>query len=180
MRFRLVRVGIRLYPAGRRPQPDDLLTMNMTRNLSSVALAIAGVCIFSSCTALTPALAENANPLPCVKAPETWDISSIEKGKASWYSIRTNRGTATASGQKLCEKSSTAAHKTLPMGSVVRVVNLANGKSEIVTINDRGPFIKGRIIDVTIGVAERLGFASRGVVPVKVEVLQKPDVPAAG
>jgi rare lipoprotein A len=57
------------------------------------------------------------------------------------------------------------------MGTKVRVTNQANGKSEIVTINDRGPFIRGRVIDVTIGTAERLGFRTRGVVPVKVEVL---------
>ncbi len=56
------------------------------------------------------------------------------------------------------------------MGTKVRVTNLANQKSEIVTINDRGPFTKGRIIDVTIGTAEKLGFVKRGIVPVKVEV----------
>jgi rare lipoprotein A len=60
------------------------------------------------------------------------------------------------------------------MGTKVRVINLANGKSEVVTINDRGPYTHGRVIDVTIGVAERLGFVSRGVIPVKVEVLAKP------
>ncbi|NJM37152.1 MAG: hypothetical protein HC845_04360 [Akkermansiaceae bacterium] len=59
------------------------------------------------------------------------------------------------------------------MGTKVRVTNQVNGKSEILTINDRGPYIKGRIIDVTIGAAERLGFAKRGVVPVRVEVLGK-------
>jgi rare lipoprotein A len=64
------------------------------------------------------------------------------------------------------------------MGTKVRVTNEANGKSEVVTINDRGPFIKGRIIDVTIGSAERLGFRQRGVVPVKVEVLGHADTSA--
>ena len=57
------------------------------------------------------------------------------------------------------------------MGTKVRVTNKANGKSEVVTIIDRGPYIRGRIIDLTIGSAERLGFRQRGVVPVKVEVL---------
>jgi rare lipoprotein A len=99
-------------------------------------------------------------------------VAAVEHGKASWYSIATNFGTKTASGQKLCNLKPTAAHKTLPMGTKVRVTNQANGKSEIVTINDRGPYIKGRIIDVTIGTAERLGFRQRGVVPVKVEVLK--------
>lgn len=92
---------------------------------------------------------------------------------ASWYSIKTNYGTKTASGQRLCNKAPTAAHKTLPMGTKVRVINLKNNKSEVVTINDRGPFIKGRIIDVTIGTAEKLGFVKNGVIPVKVEVLSR-------
>lgn len=60
------------------------------------------------------------------------------------------------------------------MGTMVRVTNLNNNKSEIVRINDRGPYIKGRIIDVSIGTAEKLGFVNRGVVPTKVEVLHKP------
>jgi len=108
---------------------------------------------------------------------ETWKISKIEKGKASWYSIRCNGGTCTASGERLRNEAPTAAHKKLPMGTKVRVTNLVNGKSEIVTINDRGPYIRGRIIDVTIGVAKRLDFIRRGVVPVKLEVLEpaKPD-----
>jgi rare lipoprotein A len=63
------------------------------------------------------------------------------------------------------------------MGTKVRVTNLANEKSEIVTINDRGPYTKGRVIDVTIGTAEKLGFVQRGVVPVKVEVLSKIEEP---
>jgi rare lipoprotein A len=102
-------------------------------------------------------------------------VKATEEGKASWYSIKTNRGTKTASGQKLCNHAPTAAHKTLPMGTKVRVINLANNKSEVVTINDRGPFKKGRVIDVTIGTAEKLGFVQRGIVPVRVEVLSHKD-----
>jgi rare lipoprotein A len=61
------------------------------------------------------------------------------------------------------------------MGTKVRVTNLDNGKSEVVRINDRGPYTKGRVIDVTEGVASRLGFMSRGIAAVKVEVLAKPE-----
>jgi rare lipoprotein A len=104
---------------------------------------------------------------------EHYTVKSVEEGKASWYSIKTNAGTRTASGQKLCNHSPTAAHKTLPMGTKVRVINLANNKSEVVTINDRGPFKKGRVIDVTIGTAEKLGFVKKGIAPVRVEVLSK-------
>jgi len=115
------------------------------------------------------------------KTADSWRIREVQKGKASYYSTRCNGGTHTASGERLRNDALTAAHKTLPMGTKVRVVNLANGKSEIVTINDRGPYIRGRIIDVTIGVAKRLDFLRRGVVPVKVEVLEptKPKKPDA-
>jgi rare lipoprotein A len=143
--------------------------MNLTRNLKSVALAIAGVILIPSC-----ATTGNANSKPRkIPSDPQYAVKTTQHGKASWYSVRTNRGTRTASGQRLSNDAYTAAHKTLPMGTKVRVINEANGKSEIVTINDRGPYTKGRIIDVTIGSAERLGFAQRGVVPVRVEVLGK-------
>ena len=106
---------------------------------------------------------------------DIYHVKAVHHGKASWYSIKTNYGTATASGETLSNNAPTAAHKTLPMGTTVRVINMANNKSEVVTINDRGPYIKGRIIDVTIGTAEKLGFVNRGVVPVKVEVLIKAE-----
>jgi len=141
--------------------------MNTTRNLKSVALAIAGVILFPSC-----ASTGNANPFSTT-ANAHLPVKSVQHGQASWYSVKTNSGSRTASGQRLSNESATAAHKTLPMGTKVRVINETNGKSEVVTITDRGPFTKGRIIDVTIGIAERLGFAHRGVAPVRVEVLGK-------
>jgi len=101
-------------------------------------------------------------------------VKSTQRGKMSWYSVKTNHGTATASGEKFTNSGATAAHKTLKFGTRVRVTNLKNGKSEIVRITDRGPFIKGRIIDVSIGTAKKLGFVNDGVVPCKVEVLRKP------
>lgn len=93
-------------------------------------------------------------------------------GIASWYSIKTNFGRGTASGRPLSNSAYTAAHKKLPFGTKVRVTSLFNGKSEVLRITDRGPYIKGRIIDVTIGSAKRLGFYSRGITKVKVEVLE--------
>ena len=99
-----------------------------------------------------------------------------ETGKASYYSTKCNGGTHTTSGQKLVNSSNTAAHKTLPFGTLVRVTNLKNGRSEVVKITDRGPHIKGRIIDVTVGVAKKLGFINSGVIPVKIEVVGKVKV----
>jgi len=98
-------------------------------------------------------------------------ISKTQTGKASWYSTSCNGGSRTASGIKLKNHEMTAAHKTLPFGSKVRVTNLNNGKSEIVKIIDRGPYVKGRVIDVSVGAAESLGFKGKGVTNVKLEVL---------
>jgi rare lipoprotein A len=84
-------------------------------------------------------------------------------GKASYYGY----GGRTASGGHVGHM--TAAHRSLPFGSRVRVTNLANDRSVIVTINDRGPFVRGRVIDVSVHAAESLGFRSAGVARVKVE-----------
>lgn len=126
-----------------------------------------GSLLLSACADL------NQKPVTPVAKADEWNVRSVQHGKASWYSIKTNYGTRTASGERLENNAYTAAHKTLPMGTKVRVTNLSNGKSEILRITDRGPYIKGRIIDVTIGSAQRLGFYSRGITAVKVEVLDK-------
>lgn len=139
----------------------------MTRTIRSAALAIAGAMLIPSCATQANATGSSA------RAETEWKVTSVQTGKASWYGVRCNGGTRTASGERLTNDAATAAHKTLPMGSKVRVTNLDNGKSEVVRINDRGPYTRGRVIDVTSGVAERLGFLSRGIVSVKVEVLKQ-------
>jgi rare lipoprotein A len=123
---------------------------------------------------MLPSCSTQATASNRIPGATEWKVSSVQHGKASWYGVRCNGGTRTASGERLSNQAATAAHKTLPMGTQVRVTNLNNGKSEVVRINDRGPYSKGRVIDVTEGVAQRLGFYSRGIVPVKVEVLNKP------
>lgn len=85
-------------------------------------------------------------------------------GKASWYSL----GGTTASGEPADPDGLTAAHRTLPFGTLVEVTNLSNGRSVTVRINDRGPFAKGRVIDVTRAAAKELGFIRKGVTRVKV------------
>ena len=87
-------------------------------------------------------------------------------GIASVYSVREG-GTRTASGIKLDDNALTAAHRTLPFGSKVRVTNKKNGQSVVVTITDRGPFVRGRVIDLTPAGARALGF--NGLAPVTVE-----------
>jgi len=79
-------------------------------------------------------------------------------GKASWYAMTS----MTASGERASPNTLTAAHRTLPFGTKVRVTNRRNGRSIVVRINDRGPFVKGRVIDVTKRVASKLGFVNAG------------------
>lgn len=122
--------------------------------------------------AVTTGFLASCETLPSAATPGYRSTGQVYHGKMSWYSVKTNHGTATASGEKFYNASQTAAHKTLPLGTVVKVTNLANNKSEVVRINDRGPYIHGRIIDVSIGVAGKLDFVGRGVVHCKVEVLE--------
>lgn len=94
-------------------------------------------------------------------------FSRKQAGVASVYSFES--GNKTASGQRLNPRALTAAHRTLRFGTKVRVTNLRNGRSVVVTVNDRGPFIRGRIIDLTPAGARVLGFS--GLTKVTVEVL---------
>ncbi|NPA50837.1 MAG: septal ring lytic transglycosylase RlpA family protein [Epsilonproteobacteria bacterium] len=91
-------------------------------------------------------------------------------GIASYYGKKWH-GRTTANGEKLNIYALTAAHKTLPFNTKVRVTNLENNKSIIVRINDRGPYIKGRIIDLTDYAAKELGILEKGIAKVKIEVL---------
>lgn len=95
------------------------------------------------------------------------------KGKASYYHDSLH-GRRTASGERYNRSAMTAAHKRLPLGSKVRVTNVKTGKSIKVKINDRGPFVKGRIIDLSRKAATKLGIIKKGVVDVKVEILSIP------
>ena len=93
-----------------------------------------------------------------------------QRGLASWYGGKFH-GRLTANGERYNMYGRTAAHKTLPFNTYVRVTNLKNGKKTVVRINDRGPFVRGRIIDLTYTAAHSLRMAEDGVVPVKIEAL---------
>jgi rare lipoprotein A (peptidoglycan hydrolase)/cell division protein FtsN len=98
------------------------------------------------------------------------DYQYSEIGLASWYG-KDFHGSLTANGEVFDMNALTAAHKTLPMPSFVRVTNLANGKNLVLRVNDRGPFVPGRIIDVSRKAARILGFSEHGLTQVKVEIL---------
>ena len=95
---------------------------------------------------------------------------TTETGMASFYNDKFE-GRATASGEAFSQSKLTAAHKTLPFKTKIKVTNLANQRSVIVTINDRGPFVEGRILDLSKKAAIKLDFVDKGVVKVQFEVI---------
>jgi peptidoglycan lytic transglycosylase len=105
------------------------------------------------------------------KNHRSWRAKLTQSGKASWYGRRFH-GKPTASGEVFDHRLMTAAHKTFPLGSRARVINLKNGNSVEVTINDRGPFVPGRIIDLSRAAADELGILESGLAQVRIELLQ--------
>ncbi len=101
-------------------------------------------------------------------------FSFEQTGIASWYGPNF-QGKLTANGEKFNTYSLTAAHKSLPLGSIVKVVSLDNGKEVVVRINDRGPFAKNRIIDLSKAAAVQLDFIKRGTARVKVYLIKEGD-----
>ncbi|UII34275.1 septal ring lytic transglycosylase RlpA family protein [Fulvivirga ulvae] len=97
-----------------------------------------------------------------------------EHGKASFYADKFE-GRSTASGEKYRHTKLTAAHRTLPFGTSVKVTNLDNNKSVTVRINDRGPFVKGRVIDLSKSAAQKLNFIRQGTADVKIEIVSVED-----
>jgi rare lipoprotein A len=115
-------------------------------------------------------------PMPSIPVPKLpsalpiKQISATFKGIASWYGYD-GSGPRTATGERFNPEGLTAAHRSLPFGTRVRVTNVRNGRSVVVRINDRGPFIRGRIIDLSAGAARILGMMGSGLAPVRIEVL---------
>jgi len=116
--------------------------------------------VAAACMCVIAAVA-NGSPLP-----------SPQEGLASVYAKHFN-GKSTASGEHYDSRALTAAHRTLPLGTEIRVTNLENGKSVRVRINDRGPHVRGRIVDLSSSAAAALGF-STGVAQVRIEILSPP------
>ena len=98
-------------------------------------------------------------------------LNRIRGGMASWYGPGFH-GRRTANGERFNQYALTAAHKSLPFGTKVKVTNLRNGKSIVVRINDRGPFIRGRVIDLSKGAAQAIGVQSSGVAKVSLDVIR--------
>lgn len=100
--------------------------------------------------------------------PSDGKVAPVSQGMASFYT----EGTETASGEKFNTHELTAAHPTLPFGTHLRVTNVATGRSVTVRVNDRGPYVHGRVVDVSYSAAEALGMVGQGVAKVKLDVVQ--------
>ncbi|MCG7373467.1 MULTISPECIES: septal ring lytic transglycosylase RlpA family protein [Pseudomonas] len=121
-------------------------------------------CLLVGCVACQDKKAEAVPIKEAKQAPKPFE----QKGKASYYSQKFH-GRETASGETFNNNTLVAAHKTLPLGSKVRVTNLENNKQVVVRITDRGPFIRGRIIDLSRAAAKRVDLVENGTGPVKIE-----------
>jgi rare lipoprotein A len=129
----------------------------------AVAVAWGGLALLTGC-GTTPSL--TTGPADVTERGE-------QVGMASFYA-HAHHGRRTASGERYDMHALTAAHRSLPFGTDLRVTNLANGRSVVVRVNDRGPYRKGRVVDVSLAAAKKLGLVKRGVARVKVEVLKDP------
>jgi rare lipoprotein A len=112
-------------------------------------------------------------PIPAAPASIGW----TETGVASWYGVPYD-GRRTASGEVFDMRAMTAAHRTLPFNTWLEVTNLKNGKQVEVRVTDRGPFVDGRIIDLSMGAADRIGMVRDGIVKVRLRVIHAPASPA--
>ena len=158
---------------------------NSTRVIAGVLLTLA---LLSGCASVGPSGAlslydrryeqDGGRKSRATGSRPSATISSPQKGRsglegvASWYGPGFH-GKRTANGEIYNMYSMTAAHKTLPFDTIVRVNNLDNGRSIVVRINDRGPFVNGRIIDLSRSAAEKLGMVGPGTANVKLEVLSE-------
>lgn len=105
-----------------------------------------------------------------IEAPAQDAYEQIAVGEASYYG-RELAGNRTASGERFNPNGLTAAHRTLPLGTKLRVTNVANGRSVIVRVNDRGPFVRSRLIDVSLGAAREIQMVRTGKAQVRLEIV---------
>jgi rare lipoprotein A len=130
-----------------------------------------------SCMGLLAACAEQ-RPAPMVSVPAPERPVFTQVGMASWYG-KSHHGKTTANGEAFDMNALTAAHRTLPFGIVVRVTNLATKRMVKVRINDRGPYVEGRVIDLSARAARDLGMADNGVAQVRIEQFASDQAPGS-
>ena len=163
------------------PRLARTLTLGRPAFLAALCLAATGCATATegtrprpSRTPVPPATSTPATPTPEAPPPlvkPTPPRPAVQTGKASWYGDA-HHGKKTASGEAYDMHELTAAHRSLPLGTRVRVINVENDRAVVVRINDRGPFVRGRIIDLSRAAARELGPLGSGVFTVRIEVLE--------
>jgi rare lipoprotein A len=143
----------------RNPEQDALMVANRLRRLMGDGSTVPLKAVWGKPSGAAPDVVAGVG-----------SVRSVAQGLASWYGPGFN-GNLTANGEVFNQNAMTAAHRSLPFGSRVRVTNLDNGRSIVVRINDRGPYSGGRIIDMSAASARQIGLDQAGVAPVRVEVL---------
>jgi len=143
-------------------------------------ILIFNIIVFYSCTISPRYNSEDNNKVIYTNSKSNNDKKSTKKfknvyfGVSSWYG-KDFHGKLTANGEVYDMYGVTAAHKEFPLNTVARVTNIDNGKNIILRINDRGPFVKGRILDCSMGAAKKLGFYNAGTANVKIEIIELGD-----
>ena len=140
-------------------------------NSKIVIIAVISLFLISSCTSNVRFSSENKTISTSPKSGEVLPFGYKFYGKASYYADKFD-GRQTASGEIFSQSKNTAAHRTLKFGTVLKVTNLNNNKSTIVVVNDRGPFVEDRVIDLSRSAAEEIGMINSGVVDAEIVVLE--------
>ena len=163
-------------------------SIRRSRGRAFLGLALIALASAVPVRAETPRLADAPRPLADIEAllysddrvfaspeiavaPLEPEYEVIGQGEASYYG-RELAGNRTASGERFNPNGLTAAHRTLPLGTKLRVVNLSNGKSVVVRVNDRGPYARGRILDLSLGAAQQIAMVGPGKANVRFELLR--------
>jgi len=157
-------LGLAALAASSAATPADPMMAPAAREFAATFAA------FETMPLSDPALPAEAVDVATLDIADETGAERIGGGTASYYAGKFH-GRRTASGERFDNGAMTAAHRTLPFGSRVRVINPANGRSVTVRINDRGPFTRGRVIDVSRAAAEELGMVARGHARVELELV---------
>jgi rare lipoprotein A len=154
----------------------------VTQRARKLMLILAAACFAAGCAHRHPRAsrpappAPTSAPVPSTRAPAA-PLKMIEEGIASWYGVPYH-GRRSSNGEVYDMHKLTAAHRTLPFDTVVRVTNLKNSRQTQVRITDRGPFVEGRIIDLSLAAAREIEMVADGIARVRLELISSPALPA--
>jgi len=156
--------------------PRTRLVFAIIRSALRPALLGLGLVALSACSASHVEPAGSAAAAPAVVQSQAPTFAEI--GTASWYGTW-HQGRLTANGERFDARAFTAAHRSLPFGTILRVTNLATGKMVKVRVNDRGPYIKGRTLDLSAAAAKALGITKDGIARVRIETFAADQMPGS-